>query len=305
MPLTFYHLQREWMPGPSFPTIQLFNAGGEAAKTTGAGCKSFGGHWVPPAVSVPETPAIRHIGLASAGSPPCVPALDFTHPTKRERMALPSVPELVLWLARHCSMPFDPHTVRVPASEILPPEDAVAASSISSAVPVPLAPGATVSLMDLAEDMEADARRLENHVFEYLWLDHISTTYYEQYVSPPSALPAAPPARGSSASELLAAAEATLAARAAAAGGPPLSSADAAAARLRAARLAELVEAARAAVVDRGFYRRVAAGEAALDAAQAFVEAEGMLDAVRRGTSARAEAKRELAAVHVARAMLA
>jgi len=42
-----------------------------------------------------DAAAPRVVGLAASGSPACVPSLNFSHPSKPGRMALPSVPELV------------------------------------------------------------------------------------------------------------------------------------------------------------------------------------------------------------------
>jgi hypothetical protein len=153
------------VPGPGFPTIQLFNAGavealgsgavdGPAAaalaahapgvaagssgssggevvsffsKAHGAGCAHhaglaadeaallrdasswprIGGGISNSAVSEPaaaaatqaaieaDAAAPRVVGLAASSSPACVPSLNFSHPSKPGRMALPSVPELV------------------------------------------------------------------------------------------------------------------------------------------------------------------------------------------------------------------
>jgi hypothetical protein len=108
------------MPGPAFPTVQLFNAGAGGGdgqkrkravvnldnKTGGPLCQHLP-HGA--AASQPPPPAasssaadgkLRAIGKARSGSPPCVPSLDFSHPTKPERMALPTVPELVRRLLR-------------------------------------------------------------------------------------------------------------------------------------------------------------------------------------------------------------
>lgn len=504
----FLNLQRDWLPGPAFPTIQLFNAGaleaaealdaangsssisasaspapsaGSAASTAsaaparravslftaahGAGCPHHG----PGAASASTIEGLKQrvagygkasaekagvtgargetgggaaaskeahpVGLASAGSPSCVPSLNFEHPTKPGRMAVPTVPELVLWLATYCSFPFDPHSVRIRAAELLPPEAAdgsgvgaaalgasddgfgdgfaddggedyddrddpaapasaaasssartasaspafsasaaAASTASSSASSVPATTPASISLMQLAGDMEDDCKSLEGLVFELLWMTALleqykksvlewqlgvrvaplakgtagdaasgdassshghshsngrSTAAYSTFSGPRRLTPAGilaaaarpeAPAHDSdgddddgaavgavnggappTAAQLLADAAAAIARNPAA---QPLTHADRAersAAVQRYRRLEALVEAARIAVLEKGFYRRVGPGEAALDAAGGFAEAAGIRSAVRTALNDKEEEQQLIAALRAAR----
>jgi hypothetical protein len=247
--------------------------------------------------------------------------------------AASSLPQ-VTWLATYCSFPFDPASVRVPASELLPAEVAPgeeveeaaapsagsaagSASSAASAAPPFAGAPATVPLLELAASMEGDARALEAHVFEYLWLSALADQYRKSIVLP--LLARADAAEGSAAShgggddeeeqgdaavdsassalagpsptaaQLLAAAEAAVAARPA-----PLTEADLPAAlevKRKYSEFKRRVEAARVAVVERGFYRRLGPAEAALDEAQTFAETRGILVSVRRKLAEEAQAK--------------
>jgi hypothetical protein len=234
----------------------------------------------------------------------------------------------VTWLATYCSFPFDPATVRVPASELLPAEVApgeeeagdvapAAGSAAGSALPAVSSAGlftgarATVPLLELAASMEGDARALEAHVFEYLWLSALADQYRKSIVLP--LLARADAAAGSAAghddgegdaaassssalagpaptaAQLLAAAEAAVAARPA-----PLTEVDLPAAlevKRKYSGFKRRVEAARVAVVERGFYRRLGPAEAALDEAQSYVESQGILATVRGKLAEEAQGK--------------
>ncbi len=182
----------DWMPGPAFPTIQLFNAAAAAAgapasaataaappqafcKLSGAACVGGG----PAAPALPQAlAAVAAAGARTtlAGTPPCVPAVDFTHPSAPGKMAVPTVVELLNWTASHCSRPFDPAAVPVDAAEIrgsaqrfadmLPPEAAATAPAV----------GAPPSLLSLARDMDAEARVLEVAVFDLFYYEHMAAT---------------------------------------------------------------------------------------------------------------------------------
>ena len=52
-------------------------------------------------------------GTTNKGSVPCVQGLDFRSPGDDGRMLMPTLPQLVSWVAAHSSIPFDPAGVRV------------------------------------------------------------------------------------------------------------------------------------------------------------------------------------------------
>jgi hypothetical protein len=220
----------EWMPGPAFPTIQLFNrnVGGKQQvfnKAFGAECahlKSAGAASATAASSDASVataaaafesghagmPAHSHTGKHASGSasaaqsvavppavqravatgpqvarttltngPLCVPGVDFSHPTVPGKMALPSVGELVTWIARHCSTPFDPADVRVPAAALKGSAARFAAQfpPAPNAPSVPDAPAAdgAYSLLELCADMDTEARVLEYGVFDLFYFEHL------------------------------------------------------------------------------------------------------------------------------------
>lgn len=240
-----------WMPGPAFPTIQLFNGGNPATSTftklRGPTCKL---HAPRSASTAPSSPsgsssannAAVHLGSAAAfeaghvgipkhshaakgdstpssssssnsgngsgngivsgagiarttlkGSLACVPAVDFTHPTAPGKMALPSVTELLGWVSSHSSKPFDPSTVRVPATALLhaadrfkdlfpsPPPTPASALGPEPTVPSSLdntsAALSTVPLSALAADMDVEARVIEYAVFDLFFFEHILELY--------------------------------------------------------------------------------------------------------------------------------
>jgi hypothetical protein len=217
----------EWMPGPAFPTIQLFNAGSsESTPATSRFTKLRGptctGKDATIHLPAPESfegshgndvPAHSHAGKAGAvsmlppstvpvpvarttfkGSPPCVPAVDFTHPTVPGKMALPSVTELLAWVATHSSRPFDPSSIFVPESEVkgatvkyadmlpAPPQSAASQSPLATSGPGaqdahPNPPRGKVSLLALASDMDAEARVIEYAIFDLMFFEHIANLY--------------------------------------------------------------------------------------------------------------------------------
>jgi hypothetical protein len=124
------------MPSKAFPTIQLFavagGAKGEWSKVTGPAC--------------PHLPASS--GSGEVETPPCVPTVDFTHPTKPTARALPTLSELVAWVGARSSVPF---TLDMPLAGDRGTSGGAAAS------------GRT--LRDAVQDAEERVRQLENLVF--------------------------------------------------------------------------------------------------------------------------------------------
>ena len=306
---------RHWMPGPAFPTVQLFNAGGRGGGKLGgpdcdgavvaatvAAASGTAAHAPTPA---PHTRRVVACVPPGVGSPPCVPSLDFSHPSQPGRMALPSVPELLDWVARNCSAPFDPATRVLPrgvadqlwrgAGSRFPEYAAAAAAAVAAAATTnPAAPangdgGETtpaptdstrssstaggdvgegedaggLPLLALAADMEVEARVLEAGVFHAMWLGSV----VEQ-------------------------------ARAVCGGPAPLPACAAVHAALP--RLAELVAAAKAAVVEGGTYGSGGAAEDALVAADEWMALHGVVGAVRTAMADAEEGRAEDAALTAA-----
>jgi hypothetical protein len=296
---------REWMPGPAFPTVQLFNGGGGRApplgysKMHGPGCSHLAhGEGATGAAAAADAAGVaariaraaapaagagrapRVVGNAPAGTPPCVPALDFAHPTNAGRMALPSVRELVEWLGRNATLPFDPAAVAVPRSELRDaalryPEYAEAVG----VVPVPASgagaqsPPLTLTLAALCEDMEVEARVLETGVFRALWMTSVGEQYAKAFL---------PPGGGG--------------------GGGGHAARQAREAKLAAFR--GLLAQAREAVVDKGMYGSAEAAEAALDAADASLRETGLLAELRAHLRDVDGAAAEVEAAHAARALV-
>jgi len=224
----------------------------------------------------------RRIGNAPRGSPPCIPSLDFAHPTSPGRMALPTVRELVAWIGANSSLPFDPDALRVPASELrnaaarfpdyAAPRGAAAAqggadgaaalAAPPSAAP-PLTATATASLGELCDDMEVEARVLEAGVFQTLWLGSLA----EQYAS-------------------------KVLAQGGRAAGPREE-------KLRS--MQALLAAARESVLERGMYGTADAADAALDAADVHARSSGMLGELRAQLAVEAEAQAEREALEAAK----
>ena len=312
---------RHWMPGPAFPTIQLFNASG-AGKLAGPDCAaaapattlavsgvSVGAKSASAAATVPATPSVladvkfpslRAVGCVApgVGTPTCVPSLDFAHPTSPGRMALPTVPELMVWVARHCSRPFDPTRLELhpnaarslfkdAASRF--PEYAPAGSSGGESnggdseydsVPPPeqhhgSADAETTTpplrLMDLAADMEVEARMFDAAVFHVMWLESV----LEQARTAATKMRAHP---------------------ADASAGAELSSA--------LPRLSVLLEAAKSVVLEGGMYGAGAAAEEALSSADSWVAARGIVGRVRTALREQDERKAEDEAVGLARELV-
>jgi hypothetical protein len=169
----------EWMPGPAFPSIQLFN-GREASprfsKQLGSACSGSDSQ---ASGAILPAPNVRGARTTLVGTPPCVPAVDFSHPTAPGKMALPTVSELLHWVASNCSRPFDPNSVMVDRSENLDaqrrfaellgpvPEADLAVTGVSQP------PQAT--LASLARDMDAEAKVLELAVFDLFYYERMSS----------------------------------------------------------------------------------------------------------------------------------
>ena len=169
----------EWMPGPAFPTIQLFNRGGASPRFTkqlGPACGNVdnlsGGTAMP-------APNGRSARTTLAGTPPCVPAVDFSHPTAPGKMALPTVLELLHWVASHCSRPFDPHSFAVDRSEILDARRRFAELLGPELAADPAAPDEPQppmnTLVSLAHDMDAEAKVLELAVFDLFYYERMAS----------------------------------------------------------------------------------------------------------------------------------
>jgi hypothetical protein len=304
----------DWMPGPAFPTLQLFSAGPPTlpyTKALGPACgNGVAGASAAVHLASPETFEGGHEGIAPhahgaakdtdtggagkgqpaprpspasarsarTGSPPCVPSVDFTHPTVPGKMALPSVSELLHWVAAHSSQPFDPALLRVPASavrgsatkyaDMLPPPPASAAAEsplVADAIVVGGAgaeagevSSATVPLTALAADMDAEARVIEYAIFDTFFFEHV----------------------------LELAGKATGAVRnpgaAGGVGAGPLPDFATTAWRERHARLRGAVQQLRAAAIERSSYGTADAALDAMDACSAVVDGEGGLRAVAR-----------------------
>jgi hypothetical protein len=191
---------RDWMPGEAFPTVQMFNnraAPGAAFSTAGgAACARCGGGGGGGGAAAPQ-PASAAPRSTERGTPPCVPSLDFTHPSAPGKMALPSVAELVAWMAARCSTPFSLAPLRVHASAVrgaaakAPWGALVGAGGAPPPPPPPPDAAYTVPLAALLEDMDAEARLLEAAVFEALYTGHVVELLRGAAGAPPLRAPAA------------------------------------------------------------------------------------------------------------------
>ena len=179
----------DWMPGPSFPTIQLFAAAGAGGIDVGVG--KLKGPRCGAALGRPASPEARIGRTTRAGTPACIPALDFSHPSVPGKMSLPTVTDLMVWIAANCSDPFAVSEVRVPLSSLklgvdagksLGPRSAwsvalgvtestdAAAAAASAAV---ASKSETIALAALLADMDAQARVLEAAAFDSLYYSHV------------------------------------------------------------------------------------------------------------------------------------
>jgi SWI/SNF-related matrix-associated actin-dependent regulator 1 of chromatin subfamily A len=199
-----------WMPSESFPTLQMFNRRGGAAasvahKLGGAQCSHLAG--LAPSALPAHAPG--SLPASSTATPPCVPSLDFTHPTAPGKMALPSVAALVAWMAANCSAPFELRKLRVPAqavrgsrqrspwaSAFFPAAEGAAAAAAAEAPAAAAAAAAaaasggdTVPLSALLEDMDAECKVFEAGVFDSMFAGHVVELVTAATASPP--LPAA------------------------------------------------------------------------------------------------------------------
>lgn len=188
----------DWMPGDAFPTIQLFNRGGRSTpnhKLSGSGCTHLrtttAGGKSSPGGAATTFPLLPRSTLK--GTPPCVPSLDFTHPTTPGKMALPSVRELVAWLGGNCSTPFNPATLRVPAQAVAfsgrhaPWAEVFPGTYTGGAAEV--APGGAATLLlpltALLEDMDAECRVFEAAVFDSMFASHVCELVSAAVATPP------------------------------------------------------------------------------------------------------------------------
>lgn len=330
----------EWMPGPAFPTIQLFNKGSEGrnalfTKLKGPSCgltpaqhaaaaapvsatgsaavaEQFeAGHaGMPPhshsprggavgkskrsrdrlpathADTVVTTPGTARTTLSTG--PVCVPAVDFSHPTVPGKMALPSVAELVTWIASHCSTPFDPAAVRVPADAMLRSAAAFADRfpSPPSAPEIPSGPRAsdnTYSLLELCADMDAEARVLEYGVFDLFYFEHLLSTLEKAVgVKAPKEGDEVPPTMARGHPEY----------------NDPVHA-------LLVAPLRARISALRDTVMTRGMYGSAAAAWNQMDATAEFIDTHGIAGIARAYTNAVEEDKRVFAALPLARELAA
>lgn len=295
---------RGWLPGPAFPTIQLFNGGsggsakgftkmhgpgcshlhapaGAEAPSTAAGVASSSGSGAEPAPTAAASGRpYRHVGNAKSGSPPCVPALDFSHPTSPGRMALPSVTELVAWIGANASIPFAPEAVRVPASAVRHAARRFPDLAESIGVsPLPESASGTVSLSALCDDMEVEARLFETGVFQTLWFGSVAEQYAKTFG-----------VGGAAAPESSSSADSSTRAQA-----------------QRAERLAgfqRLLADTKAVVVDGGMYGAGEGAEAALDACDAYLADSGLLRELRARMRDEAEAETEVEALQAAASLV-
>jgi len=200
----------EWMPGPAFPTLQLFNgvspppSSSSPMRTTNNknddnlslfekelgpihGCSQAAAAVIAnkallSSSSSSESNIARTTFIGS--SCPCVPAVDFSHPSAPGKMALPSVVELLNWVAANNRMPFNPALIKVDKSQILnsistfrdfvPPSSATPSSDVSEQQRNQ--PESSTSLLTLARDMDAEAKVFEVAVFDLFYYEHMLNT---------------------------------------------------------------------------------------------------------------------------------
>jgi hypothetical protein len=289
---------RSWVPGPGFPSLQIFNGGHTvASKRYGAHCPQCSGGALatdvqqratfaagvsavalrledeaggaPPAAGGPFRffPSVRD---TRRGTPPCVPSLDFAHPTQPGKMALPSVKELVTWLAGNASRPFNPLELPVPLSEYKGDlgEEVSAAERAASFIP----------LAHLLDDMETEASVLTRCVFDLFFFDFVVQKYAAAFGLVPADPKAAPPPKGF----------------------PARSAAEKDRALRTLADFNVLVDAARKAVLDQAMYGTAMQALEACTAAERFNAEKGILQAVRDHQAAVETAEDEDKAVGLA-----
>jgi len=92
-------------------------------------------------------------------------------------MALPTVLELLHWVASHCSRPFDPHSFAVDRSEILDARRRFAELLGPEPAAAPAAPDEPQppTLVSLAHDMDAEAKVLELAVFDLFYYERMAS----------------------------------------------------------------------------------------------------------------------------------
>jgi hypothetical protein len=96
--------------------------------------------------------------IADGGSSlPCVPAVDLRNPEEPDKSALPTVWQLLLWTATHCSQPFDPSGIIVTRPPLLPAQ--------AGGTPVAGAPPALATLRELADELDIEALQQNDNEF--------------------------------------------------------------------------------------------------------------------------------------------
>jgi len=175
----------DWMPSEAFPTIQLFNKSNSSSTITTSRPANFfskmsGPSCASPHVALPVPAVAGGARSTLKGTPPCIPSLDFTHPSVPGKMALPSVKELVFWMAANCSTPFDPTHVKVSSDAVKFTGQASPWSAVFPGVYTSLPQGgpsvslpAHLPLTTLLEDMDAEARVYEAGVFDAMFSSHV------------------------------------------------------------------------------------------------------------------------------------
>jgi hypothetical protein len=169
----------EWLPGPAFPTLQLFHGNSSSnlfQKQKGpTECSHAAADSIAKKANTAVTPIAR---TTFSGSSPCVPAIDFSHPSAPGKMALPSVVEMLNWVAINSSKPFDPTLITVDDSlflnsesefrDFLPPTNTREENFLSKPLPT--------SLLSLAKDMDVEAKVFEVAVFDLFYYEHMANT---------------------------------------------------------------------------------------------------------------------------------
>lgn len=267
---------KQWMPGPAFPTIQLFNAGrkdpgtgkllSNYTKACGPTCThlsssktAFTGGGAAQAGDARR----RVVGNAESGSPPCVPSLDFSHPdpSKAGRMAMPTVTELVDWIARQCSRPFSIDALMVPAEELIErpayeeadgegDDGSSAAGGAGAGSASASGSGGVIPLSRLTDDMETEARMIESAIFNMFWAMSVLDQYTKAFSADPKRRP-----------------------------------------HIR--ELKKRLDAAKKIIVDMGFYGTVETAHKVLDAVEGYMDANHMVRDVREFVEGEKEAAAE------------
>jgi hypothetical protein len=184
----------EWMPGPAFPTLQLFNGISSSSSLSSSspsphvfdkemgpkeGCSKEIAAFIANKARSFNSSSSSDSSIARTtfigSSCPCVPAVDFSHPSAPGKMALPSVVELLNWVAANNRKPFHPASISVDKSSILNSlstfRDFVPPSSVD-----PTEQSSSSTLLTLARDMDAEAKVFEVAVFDLFYYEHMANT---------------------------------------------------------------------------------------------------------------------------------